>query len=392
VRPLPRSAAITGIGVSQIGRRLGVDGLTLAIQATLRAIADAGLSPGKIDGLACWPGRMSDGSGSSPVGIWDLKEALGLGLSWYAGGVEGPAQLSSVLNAVLAVSSGHARHVLCFRSSTEGSARVAASSGATDDAQPRIEDASQWLLPSNALSLANYAALAAQRHMHRFGTTREHLAWIALNGRRNASLNPDAIYRAPLTLDDYMAARMISTPLSLYDCDVPVDGAIAVVVSAADAAADTRVPPIWIEAISGALRGRALWDHWDPTDWAGIDAAHRLWSMTELQPADIDFAQLYDGFSIVALMWLEALGFCAPGESGDFIERGTRIARDGALPLNTCGGQLSAGRLHGLGLLHEAVLQLRGEAAARQLPQPARIAAVSNGAGPIGACMLLVRD
>jgi acetyl-CoA acetyltransferase len=216
------------------------------------------------------------------------------------------------------------------------------------------------------------------------------MAQIALNARRNAALNPKAVFREPLSIDDYLAARMVSTPFRLYDCDVPVDGSVALVVSAVEHARDVDHPVAQIEAVGTALRGRPSWEHWDDltTMPARTSAAH-MWSRTDLRPADVDVAEIYDGFSFLTMSWLEALGFCGHGESGPFIEDGTRIALDGEIPVNTHGGQLSAGRLHGYGYLHEAVLQLRGEAGARQVPGIPEVAVVSNGGGPISGCMLL---
>jgi len=249
----------------------------------------------------------------------------------------------------------------------------------------------QWLAPFGAPSAAVYVAMLAARHFHEYGTTREQLAQIALTCRTNAALNPAAIYRDPLTLDDYLAARMISEPLGLFDRDVPADGSTVLVVSRADAVADLAKAPIRFEAIGTALHGRAVRDQWEDLTTMGCrDAAAMLWQHTDLTPADVDVAQLYDGFSFMALAWLEALGFCGPGEGGPFVERGDRIARTGDLPLNTGGGQLSAGRLHGFGHVHEAVRQLWGEGGDRQVPGNPEVAVVGNG-GPNAGCVLLTR-
>jgi acetyl-CoA acetyltransferase len=248
----------------------------------------------------------------------------------------------------------------------------------------------QWTLPFGAPSAANWIGMMAMRHFHEFGTTREQLAQIPLNARRNAALNPHAIYTEPMTLEDYLGVRMISEPLCLYDCDVPADGSTAVIVSRADAAPGLRRPPVGIEAVGTAIRGRPSWDQWDDlTTMACRDAAAMLWERTDLTPADVDIAELYDGFSFIALAWLEALGFCGHGEGGPFVEGGTRIARDGELPLNTHGGQLSAGRLHGYGFLHEACLQLWGEAGTRQVTGGPEVAVAAAGGGPLAGCLLL---
>jgi acetyl-CoA acetyltransferase len=234
--------------------------------------------------------------------------------------------------------------------------------------------------------------MCAQRHMHEFGTTQEQLAQIALNARRHAGRNPNAIFREPMTMDAYMNSRMITTPFHLYDCDVPCDGSTAVIVSAVDHASNVDHPVARVEAMGTALRGRPSWDQWDDmTTMSARDAGAQLWTRTSLTPADVDVAELYDGFSFLTMAWLEAMGFCGKGESGPFVEGGTRIALEGELPLNTHGGQLSAGRLHGYGFLHEAVLQLRGEAGDRQVGNQPEVAAVANGGGPIAGCMLLTK-
>jgi acetyl-CoA acetyltransferase len=193
-----------------------------------------------------------------------------------------------------------------------------------------------------------------------------------------------------MTLDDYLSARLVSYPLGLYDCDVPADGSTAFVISRADRAGDLRRPPVRIEALGTALRGRPSWDQFDDlTTMALRDAAAMLWERTDLTPADVDVAELYDGFSFITLAWIEALGFCKHGEGGPFLEGGSRIAPDGEIPLNTHGGQLSAGRLHGYGFLHEACVQLWGEGGARQVPGDPEVAVAAAGGGPLAASLLL---
>jgi acetyl-CoA acetyltransferase len=390
---LERRACITGIGQSDVGRRLGRDPLALTLDACLAAIADAGLTTRDIDGLSTYPGpAMGMPGGFTGAGAVDVHDALRLELDWYDSGIETSGQLGSVVKAAMAVATGLATHVLCFRSVWEGSAQGSAGRKGIGAGVPKAAGPMEWSIPFAAASAAVWIAMYAQLHFHRYGTTREQLAWIALNGRRNAALNPKAIYREPMTLDDYLRARMISTPFCLYDCDVPCDGATAVVVSARERAGSLRRRPIGIEAVGTALHGRPSWDQFDDlTQMANRDAARHLWSRTELTPADVDVVEIYDGFSYLALSWLEALGFCPIGESGRFIEGGTRIAVDGELPLNTHGGQLSAGRLHGYGFLHEACVQLWGEGGARQVPNDPQVAAVAAGGGNTCGCLLLTR-
>jgi acetyl-CoA acetyltransferase len=302
------------------------------------------------------------------------------------------------MKAVLAVEAGMCNHVVCFRSVWEGSAqgdkgRASVTPGGGGGGGFKASGFLQWQLPFAAPSAAVWIALFAQAHFHKYGTTKEQLAWIALNARKNAELNPKAIYRDPMSFDDYMASRIISTPFSLYDCDVPCDGATAFVVSRTDRARDLPHRPLRVEAMGAALHGRPSWDQFD--DLAAMpnrDAAAQLWQRTDLKPSDVQMLQAYDGFSWLTMSWIEALGFCKVGESGPFIEGGARIARDGELPLNTNGGQLSGGRLHGYGFLHEAATQMWGEGGDRQIATPPEIGAVAAGGGHTCGCLLLVRD
>jgi acetyl-CoA acetyltransferase len=381
---------ISGIGQSDVGRRLGRDGLDLTLDACLDAIADAGLDRSQIDGAVTYPGANL-APGILAATIEDVQDALRLDLDWFGGVTETSGGLGALATGCAAIAAGYATHVLCYRSLTESTAMAEARHRTGSNTGPdTVSDYRQWTDVFGAPSVTMWMALNAARYFHEYGTTREQLAQIALNDRRNAALNPRAVYQDPLTLDDYLAARMISTPLCLFDCDVPVDGAVAVILSRADAVPDRARPPIVVEGVGTAIHGRPVWFEWDDlTTMAMRDAATMMWSRTDLGPADVDLAQVYDGFSILTLMWLEALGFCGRGEAGPFVEGGTRIAREGELPLNSCGGQLSAGRLHGFGLLHEACVQLRGDGAARQLASIPRIAVVAVGGGSHCASVLL---
>jgi acetyl-CoA acetyltransferase len=379
-----------------VGRRLYRDPLELTLDAALEAIADAGLTPKDIDGIATYPGPMAQPPGFSGAGVVDVQDALGLELGWYVGGIELPSQLGAVIDACLAVASGLATHVLCFRTVYEGSAQGEKGRSSVmpggGGGKFRASGFMEWTIPYGSPSAAPLIALMAQRHFHEFGTTREQLGQIAVNARKNAALNPKAIYTDPMTLDDYLNVRMISSPLSLYDCDVPCDGATAVIVSRADTAPDLRKPPIDVLAVGTAIRGRPSWDQFDDlTTMACRDAAAQMWERTDVKPSDVQLAEMYDGFSFITLTWIEAMGFCGKGEAGPFLEGGQNIARDGVLPLNTNGGQLSAGRLHGYGFIHEAVTQLWGEAGDRQVPGGPEIGVAAAGGGPLAGSLLLAR-
>ena len=390
--PLERRAVISGAAQSDIGRRLYRTGIDLTVEAALRAVEDAGLTTADIDGVSTYPGF--GGSFGGAMGA-ELHEALRLSLNWRSAGVETAGPLGAVHNAVLAVAAGLARHVLVFRTVVEGSGGPlrpggGGGGGGSGGAMAGSAGPFQFMIPYGAASAACWVACYARRHMHDYGTTRTQLGAIAVNGRANAAANPKAIYTDPMTIDDYLAVRMVSDPLCLYDCDVPCDGSTAVVVSHRDHAPDAPAGAVGINAMGTAIRGRPSWDQFDDlTSMMMRHTAASMWERTELTVADVDTAQLYDGFSWLTLAWIEAMGFCGKGESGAFVEGGANIGPDGSVPLNTSGGQLSAGRLHGFGHLHEAVMQLRGTANI-QVPD-CRIVAVGAGGGPETGCLLLTK-
>jgi acetyl-CoA acetyltransferase len=393
-RRFEKAVAITGIGQSEVGRPSSKSAMRLTLDATLEAISDAGLTSEDIDGVACWPGDNNNGNSFSPVGPNALLSALGLKVNWYGGGYEGPGPLAGVINAAMAIAAGLCRHVLVFRTITEASARSNDKTAGALTNKTVGRDSSyfwQWYTPYNVLSAVSLMAMYAQRHFHEYGTRPEQLAQIALTCRRNAALNPKALFRAPMTMDDYFASKMISTPLRLFDCDVHCDASTAIVLSHIDAARSGPNAPIRLEAIGAALHQPWSWDQISLTEGAAFDVGKMMWSRTDLRPADVGSAQLYDGFSILTMLWLEGLQLCPRGESGRFIEGGSRIARDGALPINTNGGQLSGGRTHGLGYVHEACLQLWGRAGKRQIAAH-DVAIAAAGGGPLGGSLLLARE
>jgi acetyl-CoA acetyltransferase/uncharacterized OB-fold protein len=394
VRPMVRqekfedTAVITGIGQSQVGRRLMRPPVDLAVEAVERAIADAGLTVADIDGIATYPGGMGY-TAFSEGGVSAVQAALGINPTWYTSGMETFGPIGSVISAVMAVATGLARHVVCYRTVWESTYGELVKQGKIRPAGGRTT-MSHYVFGAN--SAAHTLAMVAQRYFHQYGATRETLGWIALNQRANAALNPTAIYREPLTMEDYLSARLITTPFGLYDCDVPCDASTAVVVSAVDAARDLPKPPVRFEAVGTQVLERLEWEQSTLTHEPQVlgQSAH-MWSRTDLRPADVDVAELYDGFTINCLSWIEGLGFCGIGEAKDFLDGGKNIARDGVLPLNTHGGQLSHGRTHGMGLLHEAITQLRGDAGDRQV-KDATVAVVSSGGLTVSGVLLLRRD
>lgn len=384
---------ITGAAQSEVGRPSPRTALQLTADACLAAIADAGLSPRDIDGIATYPGKSGEGGGIAPVSPSEAAAVLGIEPRWMLASAEGFSHMAPIFNAVTAIACGLARHVVVFRSVAQAQARaVSRASTLMAGGRERVEGNNAWTVPYNALSPVNTFALYAQAYFARYGATEAQLGAIAVNSRANAAHNPNAIYRQPLGLDDYLASRVISSPLRLLDCDLHIDGSTAIVLSHRHAGQDLRNPPLHIEAMGMAVGG--LWVGRHEGDFTAMPAARRagrmLWERTDLTPAAMDCAQIYDGFSIHVWMWLEALGLVPPGEACRFVEGGARIALDGELPLNTGGGQLSAGRFHGYGHIHEATVQLWGRGGGRQV-RDARTCVISNGGYGYGA-MVLRRD
>ncbi|MET0239158.1 MAG: thiolase family protein [Sphingobium sp.] len=387
---LANEAYISGIGQSQVGVRIERSALGITMDAIKQAVADAGLTFDQIDGVSTYPGRMAGYLGFSPIGADEIIETCGIKARWHMGGGELPAQLSAIAEAANAVKTGQARHIICFRTVYEAAA-LARPEEFPAVRRETVDGLSQWTAPYFAISAACWVAQYANRHMKRYGMTREQLAQIALNANRNALLNPNAraITKKPLTLDEYMEARLITTPFCLYDCDRFSDASTAIIVSAGDALDEVTATPIRIAATAGKVDRYS----WDQAEWvAAYATGPDLWAKTDYTVKDVDTVQFYDGFAFFPITWLEGLGFCKVGEGHEFIDGGHRIARDGELPLNTAGGQLGAGRLHGFGFAYEAVAQLRRQAGERQIPGDPRVAVATSGGGPLAAALLLARD
>jgi acetyl-CoA acetyltransferase/uncharacterized OB-fold protein len=401
VRPVPRAplgperfehrAVLSGVARSRIGRRLMVDPLSLAVDACLGAVADAGLTLEDIDGLSTYPGAV--GMGMSEGGPTAIEEALRIHPTWINGGGDLPGPGGSVIAAAMAVASGLCRHVLCFRTVWESTYATLASSGSGGSGGATGQRVSgplrEWRAPFGAMSAANWIAMNANQYLHRYGAPREMLGLIAVNGRANAGLNPAAIYREPMTMDDYLSARPITSPFGLYDCDVPCDGSIAVIVSDASVAADLPRPAVRIEAVGTQILERVSWDQGTLTHEPQVlgQAAH-LWTRTSVRPSEVDVALVYDGFTFNAISWIEGLGFCGFGEAYDWLDGGRRIALDGELPVNPHGGQLSEGRTHGFGFIYEAMQQLRHDAGDRQVANATTAVVTSGGGTPSGVLLL----
>ncbi|MEV5711828.1 acetyl-CoA acetyltransferase [Actinoallomurus sp. NPDC052274] len=351
-------AAIAGVGYTPFSKDSGVSTLTLAIDAILAALDDAGLGIDDVDALATH--RVGD---STPP--WVVAPALGIPeVNWYLDQFGGGSVSHAVIGqAAMAVATGVARTVVCYRAIN---ARSEFRMGGTGRGVAPVFDA-QYQAPYGYFAPPQQFAMFTRAHMIKYGTTHEQLGSIAVGQRANAVKNPRALKRDPITIEDYLASRWIAEPLRLLDCCLETDGACAVVVTSAERARDLAAPPV---LISGAVWGGGdSFFSGQGGDFTVSEAARiapRLYATAGVGPEDIDVAELYDCFTYSVLVQLEDYGFCAKGEGGPYAASGaTRL--DGPLPVNTHGGFLSEGYVHGINHIAEAVAQLRGTAGDRQV-------------------------
>jgi acetyl-CoA acetyltransferase len=379
---LSRDVAVVGVGFSPPVRHgsPNIDAMTRT--ASLAALSDAGLEPRDLDAIIQYSfGSDSPNATSAQrlLGVADLavyNDIMG----------SGPSGLAGALDATMAIASGAAETALVYRTIT----RAAGHNGAVREGPAEAQGASAFLAPYGyGGGIMMSIAMKMRRRMAEFGTRQEDFGAIAVNARRWSRNNDRAVLRDEITLDDYLSCRPISEPLTLLDCDYPVNGSVAAILTTAERAADLAKRPVLVESMAYGTGEDPDWLFARDILFSGCKpAADRLWSRTSLTPAEVDVIELYDGFTHIAMSWVEALGFCDIGEFGDWVDGGKTIGPGGSLPLNTNGGQLAEGRLHGLAFLAEAVMQLRGECEARQVPD-ARVAVVANAHGPQAGCMLL---
>ena len=363
--------AIVGVGRSKIGRKQERPIGALAVEASLNAIADAGLTVRDIDGLSTFPEGAGPGVGPEPgVSAAPLSWMVqGLGVeqvNWWA---NGGGNISTAIGyAIQALATHTCNYVLVWRamfqprSGAFGSGTRNARAEAAPQHAPKATMGAAYQAPYGMGDAPTGFASGYMRYMKMHGARREHMATYALNCRAMANKNPiAAFYDQPMTFEDYMNCRMIADPLCLFDCDMPVDGAAAIVLAAADRAKDAPETPAYITALGS---GGFNWKNRPPEEWQNDTArniSRTLWASTYMTPKDIDGCELYDGFSPDIYWWLEEMNFCGRGEGYEYIQNG-RIALGGELPINTFGGQVSEGRLHGIGHWCEGVLQVRHRA------------------------------
>lgn len=357
---LKERAAVTGIGETEYTKGSGKSILALQLEASLKAIEDAGLSPKEIDGVI--PYATTNAVAEDFItnfGIEDLRYSA----TTPMGGASCVAALQS---AAMAVATGVANHVLCpiGRNGYSG-ARV----GSRISQLPQFKTVAEYEMPVGAIAPPQLYAPMARRHMELYGTKSEQLAQIAMTMRKHAMLNDNAIMKKPMTLEDHQNSRMISDPLRLFDCCLESDGGTAVVVSSAERAKDMKQPPIYIMGVAEGHPDSpsTITQRPELTRLGTAKAAPKAFDMAGVTHADIDVAEVYDCFTYIVLCQLEDLGFCEKGEGGSFVEGG-RIELGGELPVNTHGGLLSQAHIIGMNHIVELVKQLRGQGGKAQVP------------------------
>lgn len=383
--------AIVGIGATDFSRDSGRSDLTLATQAALAAMGDAGLSPSDIDGIV----RCE----SDTVLHNDLADSLGIPelTFWSTVGPGGVAPSAMIGQAVAAILSGQASNVLVFRELNGRSGRRYGQSSLRSDAVGGAGTYDEFFAPYGLLTPGQIFALMARRHMVEYGTTCDDLGRIALACRARANANPRAqMHERALTMEQYLESRMISQPLRLFDFCLETDGACAVVVTSVERARDLRHPPVLIRAVAQASIPNPQPGIQFPvlmresiTELPAAAVARTLYARAGLGPDDVDVAQVYDCFTITVLLQLEDWGFCKKGEGGPFVSSG-EIDLGGRLPINTGGGHLSEGYIHGMNHIVEGVLQMRGTSTS-QVPG-AEVCLVTSTPLPPGSALMLTVD
>lgn len=384
--------AFVGVGFSSIERNTDKPLGAFAETAIANALADCGLRSQLIDGLATYPEPPYLGAarreGQDMIGPeYVLANCQTGAVRWYAD-LNGGMVTAAVVEAAIALLGGACDYALVWRAMhhPKGAYGRRETGVATGD--------DQFAEPYGCVSPLQWHALAYRRYMERYGATREQMAAFVLNSRRNANLNDNAFFHdKPLTFDEYMNARMITDPLCLLDCDIPVQACVALIMTTADRARDLKQRPAYLAGFALNATGRppilnyTLVDYFD----CGQSTSSQLWKSAGVRPSDMSAAMLYDGFAPSTMYWLESAGFCPRGEAFPFVQDG-RIAIDGELPVNTFGGSLSQGRLHGMGHAAEAVLQVSGRAGRRQVRDANAICVFAGSPMYRGSGLVVTRE
>jgi acetyl-CoA acetyltransferase len=370
--------AVVGVGYSRVGRKTGQAPRDMTVQCVKAALDDAGITPADVDGY-------------TTVGGEPLSDAHMLGmqpLSWFGAAMVAPAFSYAAVAAISAIESGHCHTAVTTRIISQQPTGQALLDVSAASRAAGVPGDGQFIAPYGAGSPTQWAGLITQRRMLEHGTTEEHFAKHCVTQREHAMLNDDALFRDPLTVDDYFNARYVSKPVRLLDCDYPVDSGSAVIFTTEERARDMKQKPVLVESSALSSISELQFELLpDMVRTSPHHCADLMWSRTDLKPSDVDCAQLYDGFTFITFEWLEALGLCPPGQAGPFVAEGnTKIG--GAMPTNTDGGACNVGRRHGANFCIEATRQLRGQGGDRQV-KDAEVAVWTNAVGPFAAAFLM---
>jgi acetyl-CoA acetyltransferase len=382
---LKDKTAIAGIGLTEFSKKSGVSELSLAAQATLAACEDAGLPPSEIDGFISYTLDSTDEIElARTVGANDLKLFTKVN---YGGG----AAVGTILHAVMAVASGVADNVICYRA-MNGRSGQRMGQGISGQIVSSDLIHWSWYMPYGMLTPGSWIAMIANKYMHHYGVTSEDLGRVAISQRNYAQTNPRAFgYGKPLTMEDYLASKMVAEPLRLYDFCQETDGGCAILVTSAERARDLKQKPAMIRGVvQASTRGQEQMTSFYREELDSLPememAARLVYEQSGLGPDDINAACLYDAFTSEIIMQLESFGFCGRGEGKDLVRDGA-LDIDGRLPNNTHGGLLSEAYIHGMNNIAEGARLIRGSSSNQ--PKGVEHVLVSSGVGvPTGALIL----
>ena len=382
---LKDKTAIAGIGLTEFSKKSGVSELSLAAQATLAACEDAGLQPSEIDGFISYTLDSTDEIElARTVGANDLKLFTKVN---YGGG----AAVGTILHAVMAVASGVADNVICYRA-MNGRSGQRMGQGISGQIVSSDLIHWSWYMPYGMLTPGSWIAMIANKYMHHYGVTSEDLGRVAISQRNYAQTNPRAFgYGKPLTMEDYLASKMVAEPLRLYDFCQETDGGCAILVTSAERARDLKQKPAMIRGVvQASTQGQEQMTSFYREELDSLPemelAARLVYEQSGLGPDDINAACLYDAFTSEIIMQLESFGFCGRGEGKDLVRDGA-LDIDGRLPNNTHGGLLSEAYIHGMNNIAEGARLIRGSSSNQ--PKGGEHVLVSSGVGvPTGALIL----
>jgi acetyl-CoA acetyltransferase len=382
---LKDQAAIVGIGATEFSKNSGRSDLQLACEAVSAAIDDAGLRPSDVDGMTTFTMDLSDDI--------EIARAVGIGSLTFQSQIPhgGGAALGVLQQAAMAVATGAANYVVCYRD-LNGRSGQRYSEGVSGNLITSDSIHWSWYIPHGLMTPTSWVALVTQRYMHETGTTSRDLADVAVSTRKHAVNNPNAIfYQRPLTVEDHQGSRMIVDPLRLYDCCLETDGACACIVTTPERARDLAGTPALIRGVAqGSGPDQESMTSFYRDDITALPelgiVAEQIYRQSGLTPDDIDAAILYDAFTSIVLFQLEAYGFCKRGEAKDFVKNGN-LEKGGRLPVNTHGGQLSEAYIHGMNGVNEGVRLIRGTS----VNQPSKCdhVLVTAGVGVPSSAMIL---